>query len=1572
MRRRAVRRQGESMSQGAVLVRWSGISVVAAWLAACSSSTAPAPVDMGRPAAPPDLAGPSMVSVAVMPSNASLGPGQMQTFVATVSGAADTTVSWSVTEAGGGTVDANGIYTAPAATGTYHVVATSHADPSASARATVTVSAAPQVGIAISPTSATIPVGGSQSFTATVTGASDTSVLWSVMELAGGTVANGVYSAPSTAGVYHVIAASHADPTKMAIATVTVTVALTLAPPSATLNAGQKQTFVANVSGSSNAAVTWAVVEPGGGLVDASGTYTAPSALGVYHVKATASADTTVSATATVTVTATPQIAVTIAPGRVTLDEGGTQSFTTTVSNPGGGSTAATYAVLESGGGAISAGGGYTAPLHGGLFHVIATSVADASKTAVAVVTVNQAMISLDVNSATLDQGASLTLHATLTGIADNTVDWSVTESGGGAVASGVYTAPLGSGTFHVVARSHADPTLSATATVTVRAVSVVLDTTSITLDQAAMHTFIATVTGSTVTTVSWTATCGTIDTAGNYSAPDAAPGALSCSVTATSGSDGTRATATVSVNAVALAVTEPTLTLDQGATHTFAATLSGIAIPSLTWSQTCARGSASITSGGLFTAPTVQGSGTTCTVTATAADGAASSSTVTIRQVSIVIAPGAATLAPNQSASFTALVSGTVDTVALWSVVQAGGGTVNGNGLYYAPSSTGSFTVKAVAHGDPTQSANATANVTTTIAVSVAPGAVTLGANQQQSFSATVTGAINGAVTWSASAGSIAQTGVFTAPASTGTVTVTATSLADRITQGTATVTVVTTPQITVSVSPPTAQLAPLQQERFTATVQNGTTQNVTWSVVEGAAGGSVDTSGNYSAPQAAGTYHLVATSVDNGTSTATATITVSTGPPISVTVTPGSVTLGANGTQTFVASVTGTPIPQVIWSLGAGSVGTLTATGLSALYTAPNAASGSATVIATSVADSTRSAKAAVSLTGSLSVTVSPPMTALRPGDQQAFSATLIGGAGTPSWSIDPACLTAGGSIGAASGVFSAPPSAPITCTIFVNELGAQGSASASVVSSSLLTVSGTVSYATRPRSGSIFLSLVEAGSGGNVLGGTHLFAPGPFLIRGVRPNGGAKLIAWDDAGGMVKINYAIDQTASTLVPPAGGNMNASVSGLSLVLADPTPVVPAVAPTLQGAFTAPTGMGLVFTRPVDGNGNEIADHYTVYVSTDATPGPTDNVMTRVFQYWTRHIGELYPLAAGSYYVAIRAGNPAGEGPLSAPSGPFAVGAASGPGPDQVSGTVDVPASLVPSGPLFVGIGNFGSTGTASGVHSVIVQNVGAVNPFTVSGASDGRYEMFATLDQLADGNIGPLDPNMNVPVTVSGNTTLPTLTFPSGNATLSVSFNNQCDGSAPSANCSGSGTQTNQFSTNLGILPAVKLPVAATLVATPPGVTGAVPMDLGIDVLRQDSGGLIDQEWIQLGGYVPQIGDPFTVTVTYLDGSVENLQATVSFLPPYPILNATTGNPPQFSWVSPLSGGMELGDLEVIPQIGFSQIWQYNFTDSFALPPVVYAGTALTTGQTYRWTLFTRDQNGNRGQAYQAFVAP
>jgi len=164
------------------------------------------------------------IVVSLEPLSAQANSGGFVSFRASVTGTADQGVVWSIQEGpSGGSVDANGGYTAPASTGSYHVVAASHADPTRVQIATVSVLAGPVV-VSLVPSSATVDACRSVTFDATVSGVSNQGVVWSVTEgEAGGTITQGgVYTAPTTAGTYHVAASSLADPAQVAEATVVV------------------------------------------------------------------------------------------------------------------------------------------------------------------------------------------------------------------------------------------------------------------------------------------------------------------------------------------------------------------------------------------------------------------------------------------------------------------------------------------------------------------------------------------------------------------------------------------------------------------------------------------------------------------------------------------------------------------------------------------------------------------------------------------------------------------------------------------------------------------------------------------------------------------------------------------------------------------------------------------------------------------------------------------------------------------------------------------------------------------------------------------------------------------------------------------------------------------------------------------------------------------------------------------------------------------------------------------------------------------------------------------------------
>jgi hypothetical protein len=81
---------------------------------------------------------------------------------------------------------------------------------------------------------------------------------------------------------------------------------VSLQPAGASLWTSGTQAFQATVSGTTNTAVTWGVVEPAGGTISAAGLYTAPATAGTFHVKATSMADATKSAQAPVSVSVQP------------------------------------------------------------------------------------------------------------------------------------------------------------------------------------------------------------------------------------------------------------------------------------------------------------------------------------------------------------------------------------------------------------------------------------------------------------------------------------------------------------------------------------------------------------------------------------------------------------------------------------------------------------------------------------------------------------------------------------------------------------------------------------------------------------------------------------------------------------------------------------------------------------------------------------------------------------------------------------------------------------------------------------------------------------------------------------------------------------------------------------------------------------------------------------------------------------------------------------------------------------------------------------------------------------------
>jgi len=279
-----------------------------------------------------NVSGSTGVAIMVSPNATTVSTGAPQQFTATVTGSSNTSVTWAVSAAGCsgaacGTISTGGLYTAPASLPTpanVSVTVTSVADPTKSASASVTLVAATAILLSISPTSASVPAAGTDSFTASVTGTTNTAVTWSLSgagcsgascgSLATSSLA-AVYTAPSVApspASVIVAATSMADPSKSASATVTImsAVVVIVAPASTSVVTGATQQFNASVVGTTNTAVTWSAQGTGCsatacGTITGTGLYTAPSAIpstASVTITATSAADPSKSGSASVSI----------------------------------------------------------------------------------------------------------------------------------------------------------------------------------------------------------------------------------------------------------------------------------------------------------------------------------------------------------------------------------------------------------------------------------------------------------------------------------------------------------------------------------------------------------------------------------------------------------------------------------------------------------------------------------------------------------------------------------------------------------------------------------------------------------------------------------------------------------------------------------------------------------------------------------------------------------------------------------------------------------------------------------------------------------------------------------------------------------------------------------------------------------------------------------------------------------------------------------------------------------------------------------------------------------------------
>ncbi len=441
----------------------------------------------------------SVNSIVVDPTNAAMKVGDMQTFIATVNGTnldpTDETVTWSIADSSIATVE-EGVITA-LTEGQTEVTATSDFDGTKSATATVVVTSNKSVtSVTIDPTSVTLKVGDTQTFTATVNGANlepdDQTVSWSIADSSIATVnQQGVITAV-TEGQTEVTATSDFDGTKSATATVVVTsnksvTSVTIDPTSATLKVGDTQTFTATVNGANldpaDETVTWSIADSSIATVNQQGVVTGITG-GETIVTATSDFDSTKFGTATIIVKSVNSV--TVAPKEDEVLVEGQTTFTATVNgeNLDPADQTVTWTTADPKVATIDKAGVVTGRTPGET-EVIATSNFDPSKSGMATIVVKGVTsVAVTPEEDETFEGGRLTYIATVNGVnldpADTSVTWSVADPKIATVDKAGVVTGLTVGKTTVIATSNFDPSKSGTATIVVKSVTSVVVTPSI------------------------------------------------------------------------------------------------------------------------------------------------------------------------------------------------------------------------------------------------------------------------------------------------------------------------------------------------------------------------------------------------------------------------------------------------------------------------------------------------------------------------------------------------------------------------------------------------------------------------------------------------------------------------------------------------------------------------------------------------------------------------------------------------------------------------------------------------------------------------------------------------------------------------------------------------------------------------------------------------------------------------------------------------------------------------------------------------------------------------------------
>ncbi len=609
--------------------------------------------------------------------------------------------------------------------------------------------------------------------------------------------------------------------------------------------------------------------------------------------------------------------------------------------------------------------------------------------------------------------GAALSSQPTFT--------WSKTAGVGSVDASGLYTAPNGTGTATVQAASGSvtgttSITVSnATPTVATPAGASPTTVTGTTSDLSVLGADDGGESGLTYTWVATTKPSGAnpiFSASSNNAAKDStvifdAAGNYTFEVTIDDGNSSTTSSVGVTVDQTLTSITlnPSSANLNENGTQQYSATgfdQFGAALssqPSFAWSKTVGVGS--VDSSGLYTAPNGTG---TATVQAASSSVTGTASITVSNATPTVAAPAAASPATVTGSTADLSVLGADDggessLTYTWAATTKPAGAnpiFSANGNNAAKASTVTFDMAGsyaftVTIFDGNSSVVSSVNVTvdqTLTSIMVSPSSANLNENQTQQFSAMAFDQFGTALssqptfTWSKTAGvgSVDSSGLYTAPNGTGTA---AAQAASGSVTGTASVTVSNaTPTVATPAGASPTTVAGTTSDLSVLGADDGGESSLTytWAATTKPSGANpiFSANGNNAAKastvtfNAAGGYTFTVT-ISDGNTSVTSSVNVTVDQTLtSITVSPSNSGLNENATQQF--SATGfdqfgtsmiTP-PTFTWSKTAG-VGSIDVSGL---YTAPNG-TGTATVQA---ASSSVMGTAAVTVTNATPTVVTP----------------------------------------------------------------------------------------------------------------------------------------------------------------------------------------------------------------------------------------------------------------------------------------------------------------------------------------------------------------------------------------------------------------------------------------------------------------------------------------------------------------------------------------------------------------------------------------------------------------------